>query len=413
MPAQLTEPKLRVLLVEFNPSGGLFQFALQMGEALADRGHDVQLVTGRDPELPSRAVGLRLRAELPTWHPMDDGDVAPIVRRARRAGRLLRYAWAYVVLRRIVRRERPDVVQWSNWRFPIDGPLVRWVGTATRAAMIDLAHSPRPLNEQHSTGEVHKRLGRFRGAQELAYRRMDDVLVLGEASRVDLLTTWPGVQRVQVVPHGDEGVFRQGDPGLPSGCGPTVLFFGNLAGYKGLDVLLPAFALVRQQLPSAQLIVAGATVGDVDVPALRAQARAIGGVDLQVGYVPVQAVAPLFTRARVVVAPYRYANGSGVVSLAQTFGRPVVASDVGDLPAAVQHELTGLLVPVEDPHRLAAALLRVLQDDVLADRLGSAGESAIQERGSWRVVAGRLEEVYMEALKRRDSRARVQAAPHA
>jgi hypothetical protein len=57
---------LRITLVEFNPSGGLFQFAVQLGEALADRGHDVELVTGPDPELASRRPNFRVVAQLPT-----------------------------------------------------------------------------------------------------------------------------------------------------------------------------------------------------------------------------------------------------------------------------------------------------------------------------------------------------------
>ncbi len=77
-----------IVLVEFSPSGGLFQFAVQLGDALAAAGHRVELLTGPRPELGPTASWFRIRPVLPTWHP--GGDAAPLPRLqhlARRAGR--------------------------------------------------------------------------------------------------------------------------------------------------------------------------------------------------------------------------------------------------------------------------------------------------------------------------------------
>lgn len=60
---------------------------------------------------------------------------------------------------------------------------------------------------------------------------------------------------------------------------------------------------------------------------------------------PLGEVAALFAAARTVVASYRWVNASGVVALAHTCARTVVATAVGDLPAVVLHERSGLLVP--------------------------------------------------------------------
>jgi glycosyltransferase involved in cell wall biosynthesis len=390
---------MRIVLVEFTPSGGLYQFALQLGEALAGRGHQVDLLTGPRPEFPSSVPGLTVHPVLPTWHPLEGADAGPARRRSRRALRMVRYVAAYGVVRRFVRQHRPDVVQWSNWKFPLDGPLVEWVGRAAPAVMLDLAHTPRPFNEQRRTGEVFKPDGPLRRLQERAYARMDAVLVLGERSRADMLGHWPSVRRVEVVPHGDESIFRRGvDVPPPSSAGQVVLFFGNLATYKGLDTLLDAFAVLRTTVPGASLVIAGAPAQDVDAADLVARATAMGAVDLRLGYVAASDVAPLFCAARVVAAPYRYANGSGVVSLAATFGRPVVASDVGDLPAAVRHDVTGLLVPPERPAALADALAAVLSDPALADRLGAGGARQLALTGSWPEVAAHVEAVYASCL---------------
>jgi hypothetical protein len=74
--------------VKFSPSGGLFQFAVELGEALAELGHSVQLLTGPDPELQSRHPGFRIRPVLlPTWHPADTEVRNPVYRKLRRAVR--------------------------------------------------------------------------------------------------------------------------------------------------------------------------------------------------------------------------------------------------------------------------------------------------------------------------------------
>ena len=106
----------------------------------------------------------------------------------------------------------------------------------------------------------------------------------------------------------------------------------------------------------------------------------------------------LFQQARVVAAPYRYANASGVVELARTFARPVVASAVGDLPAVVEDGVTGLVVPTGDVPATAAALVRLLDDAAEAERMGEAGRASSDERASWATVAERVEEVYLRRL---------------
>jgi len=149
-------------------------------------------------------------------------------------------------------------------------------------------------------------------------------------------------------------------------------------------------------------VLAGAPSGDTDLEGLRRTAAAIGGVDFRAGYVPVDAVPVLFEQARVVAAPYRYANASGVVELARTFGRPTVGTRVGDLPAVIEHERTGLLVPPGDAAALAEALLRLLDRPEEAERLGEAGRAESAQGASWATVAERVEQVYRRVLAGRD-----------
>ncbi|MGY1621445.1 glycosyltransferase family 4 protein [Geodermatophilus sp. SYSU D00965] len=388
-------------LVEFSPSGGLFQFAVQLGEALAARGHRVELLTGPRPELASRHPGLRIVPCLPTWHASEGAGDPPLKRRLRRVVRAGRYHLAWAVLLRRISRTRPDVVQFSGGRFPVDGVATAWLSRRRRGGrpvLVTLAHSPLPFNEQRATGEVLRQNRLLYASFGLGYRSVDSVVVLGDRSAKDLVTAWPDVEDVTVVPHGDEGVFLDQAPFPARQTGPEVLFFGTMQAYKGLDLLMEAFERVRAERPDARLVVAGAPSGDTDLDELRRSAARIGGVDLRAGYVPMGEVSALFQSARVVVAPYRYANASGVVELARTFGRPVVGTTVGDLPSVIAHEETGLLVPPGDVDALAAGLLRLLADADEAERMGAAGRARSAEGASWATVAERIEEVYRHSL---------------
>lgn len=385
--------RLRLTLVEFSPSGGLYQFSVQLAEGLAELGHEVELLTGRDPELPAGVAGLRQLDVLPTWHPQAARPEPAWVRKPRRAFRALRYAAAWGRVWRHVVRSRPDVVQFSEWRFALDGLVVAALARRLPATAFGaVAHTPRPLVEQRSSGPLHKSGRVLDRSLAAAYGAMDVVFVLGERSRADLLAAFPHTRRVVVVPHGDARALVADVPPVTS-TGPRAVFFGTLARYKGLDLLLDAFAAVRAELPAAELVIAGAPV-DVDVEDLQQRAAAVGGVTLRLGYVPADDVAALIGGGRVVVAPYRTANQSGVVHLAHTLGRPVVATDVGDLGAVVRAGETGLLVPPDDVSALAAAVVALLRDAELADRLGREGQRRLAAGASWRSVAERVATAY-------------------
>jgi glycosyltransferase involved in cell wall biosynthesis len=135
-----------------------------------------------------------------------------------------------------------------------------------------------------------------------------------------------------------------------------LLAFGAVRRYKGIDVALDALKLVDPGL-DVKLVVAGRfwSCGDE----LRAQAERLGlsrRVVFREGYVPNRDAAVLFRAADALVLPYRSASQSGVAQLSFAFGRPVIATRVGGLPAAVRHGRDGLLCDPEDPVGLARAI---------------------------------------------------------
>lgn len=389
---------MRISLIEFNPSGGLFQYALQMGDALAGLGHDVELVTGHDPEAQPVHPRMRVSPVLPTWHPAPAGTEPALYRKARRVARAGRYGTAWLRLVAHLRRTKPDVVQWASWRFALDGAGVLMLRRALpRTVMADVVHSPRAYVEQRTRGGLYKSGALHARALRASYAAMDVLFVLGDRSAEDFDRTWGNGYRVETIPHGDEGLFARDAEITPAeDTPPSVLFFGTLTRYKGLDLLLDAFTAVQAQRPDARLVVAGAPSADFDHGALAQRASRVGGVDVRAGYVPMADVPGLVSAARVVVLPYVAAYQSGVLHLAHTLARPVVATDVGDLASATGDG--GIVVAPADVAALTEALLRLLENPDLAGELGRNGQQAVTTEASWPAIADRVASTYAELV---------------
>jgi glycosyltransferase involved in cell wall biosynthesis len=146
---------------------------------------------------------------------------------------------------------------------------------------------------------------------------------------------------------------RQGHPAL------SLLAFGAIRPYKGIDLALEALAKVRPEL-SVRLTVAGVFWdGGED---LRRRVSALGladRVELRDGFISNEEAALLFSTADASILPYRSASQSGVVQLSFAYGVPVIATEVGGLPEAVRHGQDGILCPPADAHALAAAIERL------------------------------------------------------
>lgn len=190
---------------------------------------------------------------------------------------------------------------------------------------------------------------------------------------------------IEVIPHGaGEAEFVPPPP-------DSLLFFGRMSHYKGLDVLLDAMASVWEQRPEVKLTVAGE--GDIPShPALSDPRLTLRQEYLSEGELPA-----LFTAATCLVLPYRQASQSGVGSQAMQHGRPVVATRVGGLPELVGEDW-GRLVEPEDREALAAAILEVVGTPGLAERMGRRAAETVAEEIGWKAVAARTLDCYRRHL---------------
>lgn len=393
---------LNVVIVEFLPSGGMFQFGFQFCQALAQAGHRVQLLTGPNPELTSSTPNFEVIEAFPTWHPNVDLGGSPLRRKIRRAGRglLLLESWRRALF--YLREHRPDVVQFGELRYPLDAAAFLAVARLGRAhAVVDTAHNPLPYDVTSRTQSVEKSGRLTMALLTRAYEASDVVLVLGDGPKAELLGAFPRVKRAVVCGHGDySSVIASDGVPAPSEAPPHLLFFGAWTKYKNIPLMLDAFALVRDQMPEARLTLAGPVMPDVDENEITGRSAGIGNVDLKPGYVAMGELPALFGSHRSVVFTYATVNISGSVHMAYTFGRPVVATDVGSMSDAVQDGVTGLLARPDAPS-LASAMLQVLRDPALADRMGEEAGRHARDASSWSSVADKAVQGYRAALQGR------------
>lgn len=201
----------------------------------------------------------------------------------------------------------------------------------------------------------------------------------------------------RVVPHPvDEAVFTPAAKSPDSGR--RILFVGRLEHVKGVTTLVDAFA----ELPDAELDIVGDDDPEgFDGASMKEHLLArLSALDVSAeavrfhGAVPRSDLPDLYRPADVVVIPSLWESLSYVCLEAMACGRPVVASEVGGLPEVVTDEEDGLLVPPGDSSALAAALLRVLGDRKLAERLGRAARATIERRFAASQAAAAVAEAY-------------------
>jgi glycosyltransferase involved in cell wall biosynthesis len=222
----------------------------------------------------------------------------------------------------------------------------------------------------------------------------DGWIALTETSKERLLTTYgcPS-SRVAVIPLGalSYGSRPTAARRLPE-HGPRLLFFGRILPYKGLDLLLEAYRIVKAQCPGSALIIAGQ--GNLD--AFAGQLCGLADVSTENRWIAEEEIGEFFEQADIVVLPYTEASQSGVVAVAFSKGIPTVATPVGGLRDQVRDGVTGVLASDVTPEALARAILRLATDQELY-RTVSAGALA-HARGelSWHRIGGRVAGVIRE-----------------
>ncbi len=282
-------------------------------------------------------------------------------------------------------------------RFPIDLWLVRM--TQRRGAKLVLTvHDLLP----HDTAD------QFRTKFHQLYAIADELICHSGHIRQRLIDEFDiDAERIHVIPHGpffydlplaaDQGRLA---PGIVSGR-RIVLWQGIIFPYKGLDLLLEAWAAVEAQTPDATLLVMG--TGSPELLAeVHGQVKRLGlqHVVLDLRFTSAEELVAAYRAADVVVYPYRAITTSGALATGLALGKAMVTSDLPVFRELLTDGTDALLVNPADAGMLTGAIVKLLEDEPLRTRLETAVRARNFGAESWRAIAGQTDAVYRQALAR-------------
>lgn len=162
------------------------------------------------------------------------------------------------------------------------------------------------------------------------------------------------------------------------------LFFGRLLPYKGVPLLLEAFARLRARGVDATLTIAGD--GTIDAPQ---ELLTQPGLTLRQEWIAPDRIGAILAEADAIVVPYVEASQSGVIAAAYGAGLPVIATPVGGLAEQVEQERTGLVTRAIDATSLADAMRRFVDEPALYARCAAGAAQQIETNG-WKRFASLL-----------------------
>lgn len=359
--------RYRVAMVAASPfpvSQGSQVLVRQTAELLRDRGHDVHLVvygygigeapSGISLHRAANPPGARKTLAGPSWaKPLQDAAMV-------------------AVLRRVTRMHAIDIVHAHNY----EGLLVALMA-GTRPVVYHAHNCMRDeLPYFISPAWLSRGLG---GIIDATFpRRADAVVALHTQARDYLIEHGCRPETLEVIPPPVDGDLVA--PVLTHDALPTVVYTGNLDRYQNLALLHHAMTIVRKSEPRAKLIVATADSRNISC-------------DTRVEIHDTAALRNLLAEDVVVACPRTSWSGYPIKLLnAMASGKAIVAC-AGAAPGIIHGE-TGLVVPDDDAHAFADALLELLRDPGLRRRLGEAAQRVALERHDPDAVGQRLEALY-------------------
>ena len=180
----------------------------------------------------------------------------------------------------------------------------------------------------------------------------------------------------------DSSVFH---PGLDSSSirskyglneAPAILFVGTLYPHKGVHLLIEAFNIVKRAIPEAKLLIVGKAIYSYYLKLLKSKA---GESTIFAGYVKDEELPYYYAACDVYATASLHENFDIPVVEAQACGKPVVAFNLCSHPEVIRQNITGFLVKPQDCEQLAEAIIRILSDKNLAQKIGEAGAKWARE----------------------------------
>jgi hypothetical protein len=386
---QLSVCLLSQNLPEGSP-GGIATYTVALAQGLSSLGCQVHVVT--------RGQALRSELKHGIWYHQADAVALPeeVLNGSGYSTLARNLAYSNGARARVLDIEARwgvDLIESPNW--DVEGLLA---AMEHRHPIVVRAHSPLSQVTQTQGWDLDDDL-RLCSAMEGVLLRHANAVSGSTTALLELVDRQFGSRSKQVLlPLGLE--IAPGPPAQdPAGRG-IILFVGRLERRKGVQVLLQAIPEILRQAPHACLEIVGRDCGAGENQSWQQWWERNGSASVPPdhvrfhGQVGEEELARWYGSCDIFVAPSLFESFGLIYLEAMARGKPVVACRVGGVPEVVLDGETGLLVPPEDPHALAEAILKLLRDRSLCERLGKAGRQRYLDFFTTQAMAARSLELY-------------------
>ena len=313
----------------------------------------------------------------------------------RRFLRAIEYPLNLLILLAYVLMKRIKVVHFIWVVSPqLDYLLIRLL-QLTGCHIVYTAHNPFP--HEPKAGDVRK--------YSRIYQRVDHVIALTNYTRNEIMAHCGILAgKISVLPHGDyEALFSR------YGCNDAlakkvrqkaagrkiIAFLGHIRPYKGLEVFIDAFGLIKQRMSQSFFLVAGSVlIGDKkDLEEKLAKSCKPEDIWTDLRFVPVEDIKAYLSVIDVLVQPYISASQSGNTVMAYAAGVPVISTNVGGLAEMTEDGKTGYVIVSGDPEAIADAVIECFKGDNY-EKMSRNARRAAAEQFNWEKIAGQTAAIY-------------------
>jgi glycosyltransferase involved in cell wall biosynthesis len=300
---------------------------------------------------------------------------------------------AYVLIRRIKVVHFIWIV--SPW---LDYWLIKLL-QLTGSHVVYTAHNPFP--HEPKAGDIRKYCR--------IYKKVNHITALTNFTKNEVIAQC-GItsEKISVLPHGDyEALFsRYGcndklvkKVRQKAGSRKIIAFLGHIRPYKGLEVFVDAFELIRQRIPETFFLVTGSILVGDKKDWEEKLARSCKSDDLWIDlcFIPVEDVKAYLSVIDVLVQPYISASQSGNTVMAYAAGIPVISTNLGGLAEMTEDGKTGYVIAPGDPAAIADAVCRCLEGDNY-EKMSQNARRAAAEQFNWEKIAEQTAAVYRQVI---------------
>ena len=318
--------------------------------------------------------------------------------------KMFRYYKYLLDIYKLIRQEKYDVVHFQFFRRrrveSLYFMILKFMGTKLAHTVHDIS----PLDESKLDHLFNL----------LVYKTSNILFVHSNSNKKSLAQQMKlDEEKIKVMPHGDfdnyitDRIVSKSEARNIFGLSQeqnVILFFGAIKEYKGLDILSNSLHLASMKVNNLALIIAG-EAGDAETREIVFKCKDIISklpkevkVIFHDKFIPVTEVAKYFIASDVVVLPYRRVTHSGIPHLSYTFGRPVIATNVGDFEEIIEEGKSGFVLSSNTQENLSEKIIQAFSDKPKLVEMGIYARNFCATKHTWKDSAESLIPVYKKMI---------------